>query len=149
VRAERETELETQRQGEKDTEYKRWHRPEIVGTWGSTVFQCLQCSTLNSLNLQTCRRCSTSLNSAPKVRNPYWRKEEHDRAERETELETQRQGEKDTEYERWHRPGKVGTWGNTVFQCPQCSTLNSLNLQTCRRCSASLNSAPKVGNPYY
>lgn len=68
-RVEREKELEKERREE--AEYHRWHRPEIVGTWGGVVFQCTQCSTLNSLNLESCRRCSASLKSAPKVRNPF------------------------------------------------------------------------------
>jgi len=52
-------------------EYERWHRPEIVGTWGGTVLECPQCSTLNSVNLENCRKCSASLKSAPRVKNPY------------------------------------------------------------------------------
>jgi predicted RNA-binding Zn-ribbon protein involved in translation (DUF1610 family) len=52
-------------------EYDRWHRPEIVSAWGSTVLKCPQCSTLNSRRLENCRRCSASLKSATEITNPY------------------------------------------------------------------------------
>jgi hypothetical protein len=75
-------------------------------------------------------------------------KREKERERREQEEEEKKKKEWEEEYSRWHRPEVVSTWGSTVFQCPQCSILNSLKLQSCRRCSASLKSAPKVKNPY-
>jgi ribosomal protein L40E len=47
---------------EAEAEDRRWNRPEIVSMWGSTVLQCPQCATLNSIHLENCRRCSASLN---------------------------------------------------------------------------------------
>ena len=48
-----------------------WNKPQIADKWGNAVLQCPQCSALNSLQLKNCRRCSLSLKSASKVKNPY------------------------------------------------------------------------------
>ena len=65
-------ELEKKQRADEEAEYPRWHRPEVVGGWGSTVLQCPQCHTLNPhIIVENCRRCSTSLKSAPQVKNPY------------------------------------------------------------------------------
>ena len=69
------------------------------------------------------------------------KKEEHGRVEAERERRQQ-------EYAHWHPPERVGAWGHTVLECPRCSTLNSRNLESCRRCSGSLRTAPQVKNPY-
>jgi ribosomal protein L40E/cytochrome c biogenesis protein CcdA len=52
-------------------EEEDWNRPEIVKRWGNIVLQCPQCSAFNSIHLENCRRCSTSLKFAQKVKNPY------------------------------------------------------------------------------
>ncbi|CAG0994833.1 hypothetical protein ANRL2_03484 [Anaerolineae bacterium] len=48
-----------------------WNKPQIADKLGHVVLQCPQCSTLNSIQRENCRRCSSSLKSAPKIRNPY------------------------------------------------------------------------------
>jgi ATPase subunit of ABC transporter with duplicated ATPase domains len=74
-------------------------------------------------------------------------KAERERAQREkADLEKRRREQE--EFRRLNPPDKVSNWGDTLLECPQCSVLNSIRLENCRRCSASLKSARKVKNPY-
>lgn len=78
-------------------------------------------------------------------------REELERQERERRQQEEEQAERrrreEEESRPWNNPRVIARWGNTLLQCPQCSTLNVPNLETCRRCSASLKSASRVRNP--
>lgn len=115
--------------------------------------ECPRCAEIVRVKAKICRFCGyefTPEEMAEIGRLEQERKTEHKKRKREErEKENfEKKHRKEEEYERWHRPEIVGTWGGTVLECPQCSTLNSVNLENCRKCSASLKSAPRVKNPY-
>lgn len=140
--------------------------------------ECPRCAEIIRLKAKVCRFCGYefTLEETAKIEQIEQERKQHlqakresaerekaeherrEREERERAESERRRWEEETEYHRWHRPDVVRKWGPMVLKCPQCSTLNPIGvysislvphvLDKCRRCSASLNSAPQIKNPY-
>jgi Double zinc ribbon len=80
---ERERAESERKRWEEETDYAKWHRPDVVRKWGPIILQCPVCSFLNPprgfaqdillpKSTDKCRHCSASLQSAQSIKNPYW-----------------------------------------------------------------------------
>jgi len=112
--------------------------------------ECPRCAEIIRFKAKVCRFCGYEFSPEEMAKIEQLEQERlarlEERKEKREKTETERKPQK--EYERWHPPERVSAWGDTVLECPKCSTLNSLNLENCRRCSASLRGAPRVKNPF-
>lgn len=133
--------------------------------------ECPRCAEIIKLKAKVCRFCGyeftpkemTQIEKEEQVRQQQQQKQQaeqdqrvqeerekakQDRVRKEKSELEKRQKQQEEEFRRFHPPDQVSNWGRTLLKCPKCSTLNSIHIESCRRCSASLKSAPRVKNPY-
>lgn len=111
--------------------------------------ECPRCAEMIRGRAKACRFCGYEFSTEELEEERKRAGREAQRAERERVEREKAENERlEAEYRMWHSPERIRQWGQTVVKCPHCSTLNTTNVSSCRRCSADLSSVPTVRNPY-